>query len=263
MGYIHTDQHKPWYTSKLPHWLCFISLSFSISNCPFFPIFLFLIRYFQIFQLPHRTVIWSIVLPSTPSPSVSHLGLSFSFITWWEFRWIYSPADSEQIYRATVKQQSMQGWPKQLMQRSDVTDNYTYGLAYLSTILCIVRWQKASVAVFSVASRVMLNGSMSDKLESPGNLLQSQCWCTLYLCLSLTRVKKACVRIICLIICQSVKEVSSRLIKYFNSSRLETSINSKYYTDKIKSLQPFYSNGFVRLCGAYEHISMLTWSQHQ
>ncbi len=76
LTYIHTDQHKPWYTSKLPNWLCFISLSFSISNCPFFPpFFLSLIRYFQIFQLPHRTVIRSTVLPPTPSPSVFYLGL--------------------------------------------------------------------------------------------------------------------------------------------------------------------------------------------
>ena len=41
LSYIHTDQHEPRCTSKLPDCLGFASLSFSISNCPFFPRFSF------------------------------------------------------------------------------------------------------------------------------------------------------------------------------------------------------------------------------
>lgn len=70
---------------------------------PFFPHFSFLIRYFQIFPLPHRTVIWSIVLPSTPSPSVSHLRLSISFIIWWEFRWILQSHNQRAINARMAK----------------------------------------------------------------------------------------------------------------------------------------------------------------
>lgn len=44
----------------------------------FSPVFLSLIRYFQIFQLPQRAVIWCTVLPSTPSPSVFYRSLSFT-----------------------------------------------------------------------------------------------------------------------------------------------------------------------------------------
>lgn len=79
LSYIHTDQHKPWYTFELPKLPLFrFTFTFILNlKLPFFsPIFLSLIRYFQIFQLPHHTVIRSIILPSTPSPSVFHLRLS-------------------------------------------------------------------------------------------------------------------------------------------------------------------------------------------
>ena len=45
--HIYTNPHKPWYTSKLLNWLCFISLSFSISNCPFSPFFFLLLDIFK------------------------------------------------------------------------------------------------------------------------------------------------------------------------------------------------------------------------
>lgn len=201
ISYIQTAQHKPWYTFKLPNWLWFFLLFFfSFSNCPFFfyPIssFFSLIRYFQIFKLPHHTVIWSIVPPSTPSPSVFYLS-PFSALFHNKMRlWMDLQSGGLQAKLQSYNHSAINaGMAKTINSKQgkqvcgtalawSITDNYTHGLACLCGSVCTVCLQQASVTVFTIMARNMLNGSMWDKLELLLSLLHT------HLCLSLTHTDR-------------------------------------------------------------------------
>ncbi len=139
------------------------------------------------------------VLPSTPSPSVSYLSLSFALF------------HNKMRLEMDLQSAGLQAKPhsynhgainsgmartinskkgKQVLGTAwarSITDNYTHGLACLCRSLCILCLQQARVVVFTIMARSMLNRSMWDNLM---NLLHSQCWCTLFLCLDLTHSVK-------------------------------------------------------------------------
>lgn len=204
--HTHSDIYTPINTSlgMLPNCqIGIVSFHFHSQSqiALFFPSFFFLLL--DIFKSSNSHTAQSFGLSFCPPPphplSSTSAFLSPSSITRWEFRWIYRPADSKRSYRAAVIEQSMQGWPGQFIQSMakqdyctalawSITDNYIHGLTCLCRNLCAAPLQQASVAVFAIMARSMLNGSMWDKLEPLVNLLQSQCWCTLYLCVSLTHI---------------------------------------------------------------------------
>lgn len=99
LSYIHTDQHKPWYTFELPK-LPLFRFTFILNlKLPFFLLFFFLLL--DIFKSSNSHTTQSFGLSFCPPPphplsSISAF-LSLSSLTRWEFRWIQSGRVREKL----------------------------------------------------------------------------------------------------------------------------------------------------------------------
>lgn len=115
LSYIHTDQHKPWYTFELPK-LPLFRFTFILNlKLPFFLLFFFLLL--DIFKSSNSHTTQSFGLsfcPPPPHPLSSISAFLASPSVPWQDENLdgYSQAEWEKSYKATIKEQSMRRWPE-------------------------------------------------------------------------------------------------------------------------------------------------------